>query len=160
MKNKLILFTLMLFTTSCKPMETPQQQNEITYSLPIKDTDRNAYVIDAFDTSLNIGYIDFGPDQINPHFGTISDMFVNQKYRKKGVGYTLFKSAIIELKKKYLTIVWTAVPLEGITLDELEKIYTSFIEKLKKEMAFNFSMEPRKKSGTRYIRDMKISFSN
>lgn len=158
---KKLIFIFVLCVSFAHSMDIPNQQSEITYSLPVKETDRDAYVIDAFDKNLSIGYIDFGPDQLNQNFGTVNDMSVNQRYRKKGIGYKLFKKAIAELtKKNYRTIVWTAVPLEDTTLEELEKIYTSFIEKLQKEMVFNFSMEPRQKSGPRYIRSMKISFSN
>lgn len=146
-----------------KPCSTNQ---EISFTKAFYHHDRNVTMIQATKDNSPLGEVTFdSSDKENKH-GYIYSIDVDDSCRKQGIGYQLFKRAILELQKKgCLKIGWTALGLFEVSTEELEQIYLGMIKKLQKEKEFDFEFrmgtrQPTKSNGIKTPMEIALKESN
>lgn len=162
--KKLVLL-LLTFSFPAFAMEMPKQNLrkrtydavEPKYTEPYFRIDKKALCIDAFAGDTHVGEIQYF--NING-LGRISRMNVSESYRKLGIGFNLFKEAILDLiTRGCLTIIWDAVVPAHKDILELQTIYEHMVNKLKTKttVGIEFSCGPLVKNNEMSAIPMKIN---
>lgn len=142
--NKLLLF-LFIFVFPALAMQENKIASNIKITNVYLDKRLNLYAIEAKNHQTLCGSITFKYNPQNKHIGHIYNLDVLPDYRKNGIGYQLFRKAIIELKKQgYQKITWLGWSLneEPIPSSTLIKIYESMAQKLAREIKCDLETTP------------------
>ncbi len=155
--DKLLLLLLLICSGSQSMQRAPMQapNHEIKYTPAYYHQNRNVLIIQANKDKSPVGEITFDISKSEKNNGYIYSIDVDDECRNQGIGYKLFKQAILELKNAGCTkIAWTALGLFDVTTHDLEKIYTRMVDKLKEEkiLHLDFCMFPREKASANNVK--------
>lgn len=155
---KKLLLLLLLIGSCAQSMQNASLQapnQEIKYTPTYYHQNRNVLMIQANKGKSPVGEVTFDISKSEKNNGYIYSIDVDDECRNQGIGYKLFKQAILELKNAGCTkIAWTALGLFEVTTQELEQIYTKMVQKLHKDkvLDFDFCMMPREKASVNNVK--------
>lgn len=141
-KSLLLLF---VFVFSAFAMQENKVAPNIKTTNAYLDERLDLYTIEAKNNQTSCGSITFKYNPENKNIGHIYNLDVSPDYRKNGIGYQLFRQAILELKKQgYQKITWLGWSLneEPIPSSTLIKIYKSMWQKLSLEIKCDLETTP------------------
>lgn len=151
---KKLLLLLCIFTLSTFTMEQPKRKrekthtSEISYFGPCFYEKHDSFLIKAKQSKSPVGKIIFDQYPKEESTACIYALEVEREYRTQGIGYQLFKSAILDLKRQNFTRVkWTALGTDNLKTRRIEKIYLAMLGKLAEEIDFNLWVGKRQEAG-------------
>lgn len=96
---KKLLFLILLISAAINGMQPTSAMPKITYTKAQYSQQHRSLFIQAIKDKSTIGEITFIQSALHPKNGHIISMEVNEECRGEGVGYKLFRQAILELQK-------------------------------------------------------------
>lgn len=116
----------------------------LSYSPVQVSADRKNLSLNASYGTHIIGSIHFRQDPVDYNIGEILHLYVNPNDRNQGIGYQLFKRAILELvKNNYVEVTWLSMQTHDTPIEKLENIFSKITKKLRNEIQFDFIMKKR-----------------
>lgn len=161
MKKLLLSLILPMTLYAMEPMpkkrslqQTAQTAPNIILSKPYQSDQPNIININACMNQNVVGRIQFIKTGT---IGKICLMKVMESYRKLGIGFQLFKAAILELQQMGCdTIIWDAITPATGNIEELKSIYTHMVAKLKEDLECDFICGEIKKNNDFHTILMKL----
>lgn len=155
--KKLLLLLLLIgsHTYNMQNATSNASTPHIKYTPAYYHENRKTLIIQAVKDKHDVGEITFDISKTDKNSGYIYSLNVDDGCRSQGIGYQLFKQAILELKNGGCTkIQWTALGLFDVTTKDLEEIYIRMVQKLQEEkiIDFDFCMLPREKASANKVK--------
>lgn len=115
---------------------SPLDQTSVVLSKPYLTDQPDMIQIDARTNQKVVGRIQF---MKAGSMGKICLIKVVESHRKRGIGFELFKTAILELQERGCdTIIWDAITGPHGNIEELKSIYTRMVAKLQEDAPGDF----------------------
>lgn len=135
-----------------------QQISTAPYYSPMRiSEDGKNFSLSAFHGQNIIGFIQFRQDPVDDTIGEILHLYVDPLHRNKGIGYRLFKNAVLEFaKNNYVSVTFLSMQMHDTSARTLENIFSKMAHKLKNEIQCILLMKDRLKLGKTATQEEKL----